>query len=381
MKNIFTYLILSIGLICCKENNNNNDKAKDATKIELPTQKAFDTILDNQKVSLYYLKNKNGLEVAITNYGGRIVSLLVPNKKAEKTDVIIGPGTIQEFISSKEPYFGAIIGRYGNRIAQGNFSIESKSFKLNKNNGVNHLHGGLLGFQYKVWDVELNNPQILKLHYLSKDGEEGYPGNLNVYVSYELNDSNELIMDYQATTDKKTVINLTNHAFFNLNGVGEITNHILYINAANYTPIDSTLIPIGNIESVANTPFDFQNKTRIGERILLNNEQLTFGKGYDHNFVLNKDKNKLSLAATAIGDKSGIQLDVYTQEPGLQFYSGNFMQSKNKLKRNTVDDFRTAFCLESQHYPNSPNQKNFPSTILMPNAIYKTKTIYKFSAN
>ncbi len=381
MKKILILPVVLFALISCNKKKSTKVEATNGTAmvIQSPSSKDFDTIIDGKKVALYVLKNKNGVEAAFTNYGGRLVSLLVPNKEGVKTDVVIGPATIASYIACKEPYFGATIGRYGNRIAKGKFVIDGKEFTLVTNNGQNHLHGGKKGYQYVVWDVVSSNENSIVFHYYSPDGEEGYPGNLNIQVTYTLSDANEIKMDYEATTDKKTVVNLTNHPFFNLNGGGEIGNHLLTINASRYTPIDSTLISTGKLESVANTPFDFQKETTIGARIASDNEQLKNGKGYDHNFVLNRTSSQMSLAATVIGDQSGIQMDVFTQEPGLQLYSGNFMQSKNELKRNTKDNFRTAFCLETQHFPDSPNQKNFPSTLLAPGSTYKTSSIYKFS--
>ncbi len=252
---------------------------------------------------------------------------------------------------------------------------------LQTNNGTNHLHGGNKGFQYVVWDAKQQRDSLLELTYLSKDMEEGYPGNLQVKVVYRLSDDNELKLDYEAITDKKTVANLTNHAFYNLNGQGSgtINDHILMINADHYTPVDSTLIPTGKIEPVANTPFDFRTPVAIGKNVDAEDAQIKNGLGYDHNFVLNTANNQdLNSAANVQGDKTGIVMQVFTQEPGLQFYGGNFMQSKNKIKGGGKDDFRTAFCLETQHFPDSPNQPNFPSTILEPGNTYKTRTVYKF---
>jgi len=297
--------------------------------------------------------------------------------------VVVGFKTVDEFVNSTEPYFGATIGRFGNRIGNGKFTLDGQQYQLSVNNGPNTLHGGKNGFQSVVWDAQQLNDSTLVLTYLSKDGEEGFPGNLNVKVTYGLTSANEVTMDYEATTDKKTVVNLTNHAFFNLNGEGSgtINNHQLQINADSYTPVDATLIPTGKIEPVTGTPFDFTKSTVIGSRIdTTNNEQLKFGKGYDHNFVLREGKTTaLKSAATAIGDQSGIVLEVLTQEPGLQFYGGNFMQSKNTFKGGSKDDFRTAFCVETQHFPDAPNQPAFPSTVLAPGQTYKTSSVYKFS--
>jgi aldose 1-epimerase len=375
-------------VLSCSDNKNadtttttKNDSA--ATSNIIPERKGFADSINGKATDLYVLKNKNGMTLAITNYGGRFVSLLVPDKEGKMRDVVVGFKTVDEFVNSTEPYFGATIGRFGNRIANGKFTLDGQQYQLSVNNGPNTLHGGKNGFQSVVWDAQQLNDSTLVLTYLSKDGEEGFPGNLNVKVTYGLRSNNEVTMDYEATTDKKTVVNLTNHAFFNLNGEGSgtINNHTLQINADQYTPVDATLIPTGKIEAVAGTPFDFTKTTAIGSRIdTTNNEQLKFGKGYDHNFVLREGKTTaLKSAATAIGDQSGIVLEVLTQEPGLQFYGGNFMQSKNAFKGGSKDDFRTAFCLETQHFPDAPNQPNFPSTVLAPGQTYKTSSVYKFS--
>ncbi|MES2457003.1 MAG: aldose epimerase family protein [Bacteroidota bacterium] len=356
------------------------DSAAVAT-VQLDSTK-FQKEIDGKKTNLYVLKNKNNVQAFFTNYGGRLVSLLVPDSAGKLVDVVVGFDSVDGFVNSTEPYFGATIGRYGNRIAKGKFSLDGKQYTLATNNGQNTLHGGKKGYQYVVWDAAQPNPQTLVLTYLSKDGEEGYPGNLNVKVTYSLTDDNELKMDYEATTDKKTLCNLTNHAFFNLNGEGSgtILDHTLQIFADQYTPVDTTLIPLGKHAAVKGTPFDFTTPTTIGARIEEKNDQLAAGKGYDHNYVLNGTKGAgMTHAATVRGDKSGIVMDIYTQEPGLQFYSGNFMQSKNVFKGGAKDDFRTALALETQHFPDSPNQPSFPSTVLNPGQTYKTSSIYKFS--
>ncbi len=327
---------------------------------------------------LYTLKNKNGLEAVFTPVGARLVSLTVPDKNGTPTGVVVGFDSVQQYATSTEPYFGATIGRYGNRIAKGKFTLDGTSYQLTINNGPNTLHGGTHGFQSKSWTGTQINDRAVSFQYLSKDGDEGFPGNLTAKVTYTLTDDNELKMEYEAGTDKKTVVNLTNHAFFNLNGEGSgtIENHLLQIDAGAYTPVDSTLIPTGVIAPVQGTPFDFTSPHRIGERIQAADTQLIYGKGYDHNYVLNGQG--MREVASVLGDKSGIYMQVFTIEPGLQFYSGNFMQSKNKL-RTGMDDFRTAFCLETQHFPDSPNQPAFPSTVLQPGANYHTASIYKFS--
>jgi len=348
----------------------------------IPDKKNFETTIDGKPTDLYILKNHNGMEAAITNYGGRLVSLLVPDKNGKMTDVVVGFKSVEDYQNSTEPYFGATIGRYGNRIAKGKFSLDGKSYTLFLNNGANTLHGGKKGYQYVVWDADKLNDSTLQLSYLSKDMEEGFPGNLNVKVTYSLTGDNGFKAEYEATTDKKTVVNLTNHAFFNLNGEGSgtILNHTVQIYADKYTPIDSGFIPLGPIAVVKGTPFDFTTPVTIGARIDENNIQLKNGKGYDHNFVLNGTKvNSLNHAATVTGDKSGIMMNVYTEEPGLQFYSGNFMQSKNTFSDGSKDDFRTAFAMETQHYPDSPNEPSYPSTVLKPGQVYKTYSVYDFS--
>ena len=341
----------------------------------------FDTTINNKKVSLFVLKS-NSMEVLFTNYGARIVGLNVQDKNRVKTDVVVGFNNIQSYISTKERYFGATIGRYGNRIKEGKFSLDNKDYQISINNGVNALHGGKEGFQNVIWDANQKNENEIEFSYISKDMEEGFPGELKVKVRFSIKNDNELLIEYSATTNKKTVINLTNHAFFNLNGEGSgtILDHNLYINANAFTPVDSTLIPTGKIEGIKNSPFDFSTLKQIGKDIAEDNEQLKFGKGYDHNFVLNKsEKSALNYAAKVVGNKSGIVMEIYTTEPGLQFYSGNFMKSKNTFKNGSLDDFRTAFCLETQHFPDSPNNLNFPSTVLNLGQKYESTSKYIFS--
>lgn len=367
-----------MSLYACSETGSNN-QAADLLATKIPDTALFHTTIDNKETGLYILKNSKGITAAVTNYGGRLVSLLVPDTDGKLQDVVVGFKSVADYAHSTEPYFGATIGRYGNRIGKGKFTLDGKEYTLFTNNGPNTLHGGKKGFQAVVWDANQLNDTTLELTYLSKDGEEGFPGNLNVKVTYRLTDANELKIDYEATTDKTTVVNLTNHAFFNLNGEGSgtVNNHILQINADTYTIVDSTLIPTGKNEPVAGTPFDFTKPAAIGARVNDSSEQLNNGKGYDHNFVLNG--NGMKKAATISGDLSGIVMDVYTEEPGLQFYGGNFMQGKNTFKNGAKDDFRTAFCLETQHFPDSPNEPTFPTTVLKPGEIYKTSSVYAFS--
>ncbi len=388
----FSCVVFSLAFTACNNSSNQSStddstSEKDSTTkstIMIPDKTGFQDSINGKKTDLFILKNHNGMTAAITNYGGRLVSLLVPDKKGKLTDVVVGFKRVQDYVNSTEPYFGATIGRVGNRIAKGKFSLDGKQYTLFTNNGPNTLHGGKKGFQAVVWDAAQPNDSTLELRYVAKDMEEGFPGNLNVKVTYSLTADNGFKCGYEATTDKKTVINLTNHAFFNLNGEGSgtINKHVLQINAGKYTPVDSTLIPTGKIEPVAGTPFDFTKPTTIGARVDDNNDQLKYGQGYDHNFVLRSaDDTNIIHAATIIGDRSGIQMDVYTQEPGLQFYGGNFMQSKNTFKTGVKDDFRTAFCLETQHFPDAPNHPDFPSIVLEPGKTYHTISEYKFSVN
>jgi aldose 1-epimerase len=379
-------IVFAWALISCQSsttsNSENTSDSLTGREISLPSRAAFRQTIDGSATDLYILKNRTGMTAAITNYGGRLVSLFVPDNENKPTDVVVGFDSVQQFVQSTEPYFGATIGRYGNRIAKGKFTLDGKEYKLFANNGPNTLHGGKKGYQDVVWEAKQIGDSSVELRYLSKDNEEGFPGNLDVKVTYMLTGNNELKIDYEARTDKKTVLNLTNHAFFNLNGQGSgtINNHLLTINADAYTPVDSTLIPTGRLEPVAGTPFDFKKPTAIGERLNQNHIQLKYGRGYDHNFVLNKNSNEgLQHAATVAGDRSAIVMDVYTDQPGLQFYGGNFMQGRNLIKGGRKDDFRTAFCLETQHFPDSPNQPAFPSTVLHPGQVYKTTSVYKFS--
>ncbi|MEG3659909.1 aldose epimerase family protein [Arenibacter palladensis] len=341
----------------------------------------FDTIIDGKAVKLFWLENKD-LKMAITNYGGRIVAILTPNKDGNYVDVSIGYSNIKDYLESAESYFGATVGRVGNRIAKGKFSLDGTEYSVVPNNNENALHGGENGFQDKVWEAEQPDTKTLILRYTSPDMEEGFPGNLTVKVTYSLTDTRAVRMEYEATTDKPTVVNLTNHTYFNLNGEGSgsILNHSLQLNADQFTPVDQELIPTGELKDVLGTPFDFNKAHAIGEYIEQEDQQLAYGGGYDHNFVLNGTKSYgMNHAATVIGDKSGIVMDVYTQEPGVQFYCGNFMASENTLKSGAKDDYRTAFCLETQHYPDSPNQPDFPSITLRPGEVYHTVSEYKFS--
>jgi len=341
----------------------------------------YNTTIDGKAVKLYTLKNKQGASVSISNYGGRVVSLLVPNKNNKLTDVVLGYDSIGAYRKKGEPFFGALIGRYGNRIAKGKFTLEGKEYQLQLNDGVNTLHGGTDGFFGKVWDAKQLDSTKLELTYVSKDGEAGYPGKLDVKVIYTLTEDNSLQIDYEATTDKTTIVNLTNHAYFNLNGEGDSTilDHELMIDANAYTPVDSTLIPTGKLQPVAGTAFDFNKAKLVGKQIGDNDEQLKFGKGYDHNFALTHHDGKTPVAVVK-SNKTGIVLSVITTEPGLQFYSGNFLTGADKDGKGAKSyPHRSAFCLETQHFPDAPNHPNFASTVLKPGETYKTSTTYKFS--
>ncbi len=343
----------------------------------------FQTEIGGKKTDLYLLKNEQ-IEVYITNYGARIVSLLSPDKQGIMGDVVLGFKSIADYQKAKTPFHGCIIGRYGNRIAKGNFELDGTSYQLPINNNENHLHGGPEGFHNQVWEVVSADDNSIVMTYLSKDGEMGYPGNLSVEVTYAINDKNELLIAYKATTDKATPINLTNHAFFNLAGQakGSINDHLLMLNADHFTPVDEGLIPLGEIRSVEGSPFDFRRAKTIGQDLnqQATDTQLRYGGGYDHNFVLNKvAEGNLDLAARVVDPKSGRQMDVYTEEPGIQFYGGNFMDGGDIGKYGNPFDYRGSFALETQHYPDSPNQDNFPNTILQPGETYQTQSIYRFS--
>lgn len=383
--------VLLLGLlfqISCqkKQSENSNDSNKSLTENINLKPAALDSInfkeeIDGKEVNLYWIKNKN-IQAAFTNYGGRLVSLLVKNKNNEFVDVVVGFKSLKDYQNSTEKYFGATIGRVGNRIAKGKFSLNGKNYSIPVNDGENALHGGTKGYEDVVWTVEKANDQTLVFTYESPDMEMGFPGNLKVKVTYSVTTDNEVKMEYEATTDKTTIVNLTNHAFFNLNGEGSgtILNHMVQFNAKEYTPVDKGLIPTGKIETVIGTPFDFVIPHTIGERIKTKNVQLENGGGYDHNFVVNnKKQNGMAHVGTITGDVSGIVMNIYTEEPGFQFYSGNFMQGKNTFKSGAKDDYRTAFALETQHFPDAPNHPDFPSITLQPKAFYHTVSVYKFS--
>nr|WP_321520843.1 aldose epimerase family protein [uncultured Macellibacteroides sp.] len=343
----------------------------------------FSKLIDGKETKLYILTNNQGMELTITNYGAKIVSLMVADKNGKMTDVVTGHNSIDEYITSEEPYFGAICGRYGNRIAFGKFALDGVTYdKLAINNGPNSLHGGIKGFNSVVWDAAQKDNQTLELNYVSADGEEGFPGELKTTVIYHLSDNNEVIISYHAVTDKPTVLNLTNHSYFNLSGAGDpyIGDHLLTINADYYLPTDDTAIPYGPKAKVEGTPMDFRSSFEVGARINENFEQLIFGKGYDHTFILNKEDNELSFCAKCKAPKTGIVMETYTTEPGVQLYTGNWMTGNFAGKNGQRYPERAALCLETQHFPDSPNKPEYPSTTLRPGESFTSKTIFRFSA-
>ncbi len=341
------------------------------------TKKPFGKTPEGALVDLYTLKNEK-LEAAITNYGARVVSLKVPDRTGKPADIVLGFDSLDGYLK-ENPYFGAVVGRYGNRIAHGKFKLNGHEYTLVRNNGENHLHGGTRGFDKRVWTAA-PKPDGVLLTYLSKDGEEGYPGNLSVAVRYTLS-ANELKIDYEAKTDKDTVLNVTNHSYFNLAGQGEgdILQHRVTMRADRFNPVDKTLIPTGELRKVDGTPFDFRTPHAIGERIGQDNEQIKFGGGYDHNWVLNSQGGALSLAARVEEPTTGRAMEVLTTQPGIQFYTGNFLDGTLTGKSGKVYKRRYAFCMETQHYPDSPNHPAFPSVVLKPGEQYRSTTVFRFS--
>ncbi len=356
--------------------------SKTPPQLPLIDSATFGSETNGKKVELFTLKNSSGIVAQITNYGGRLVSLWLPDRNGNFEDVVLGYPTLDGYLNSNEIYFGTLVGRYGNRISKGEFNLNDSLYRLATNNGPNHLHGGTKGFSNVVWDAVQSDDRTLLLSYYSPDGEEGYPGNLLVNVTYELTDDNELKIEYKATTDKATPVNLTHHSFFNLKGAGngDINDHLLQINAAYYTPVDSTLIPLGEIAPVEGTPFDFLTLTAIGARVNEENQQLKYGRGFDHNWVLQPSDSQINFAAKVVEPASGRTMEVYTNEPGIQFYGGNFLNGKDTGKYGKVYPFRGSLCLETQHFPDSPNQPSFPSTILEPGQEYYSLCTYKFGA-
>ncbi|MFS4417998.1 aldose epimerase family protein [Maribacter sp. 2307ULW6-5] len=389
MINLSVLLLIILTTIACKEKPHNktteNEVILETERISKEIDPSnFRSQIDGKEVGLYTLMNKNGLKATFTNYGQRLISLYVPDKNGDFEDVVLGFPTLEGYINADEKYFGATIGRYGNRIAKGKFTLDGKQYELETNNGENHLHGGEKGFESVVWDANQISDNEIEFTRTSPDMEEGYPGNLEVKVSYLLTDDNELRIDYEAVTDKKTPINLTHHSFFNLRGEGDgtVDEHILMINADKFTPVDAGLIPTGELQEVAGTPFDFTKPKPIGQDLGVENQQLKYGGGYDHNFALKdapKNEDGLVLAAKVTEPESGRVMEVLTDEPGLQFYGGNFLDGGVVGKSANPYIFRGAFCLETQHFPDGPNQPDFPNTILEPGDTYSSTCVYKFS--
>jgi aldose 1-epimerase len=386
-KNVLCHLILIATMILSTSCANNETKSaesettvSDSSATNAPISQQDWGEVDGKKVSLFTLTNKKGTEVKITNYGATLTSWSTADKAGSKSNIVLGFDSLSGYLQKPPvPYFGAIVGRYGNRIGKAQFSIDGNNYKLATNNGANNLHGGNKGFDKVVWDATpaSDNTQSVTFNYLSKDGEEGFPGNLKTTVKYTLTDDDELLIQYDAETDKATPVNLTNHSYFNLSGDAgsNILNHTVWIDADRYTPVDAGLIPTGELKSVKGTPFDFTEPHKIGERIA------SVQGGYDHNWVLNNQANSLKLVAWATDSLSGRKLEVFTTEPGLQFYTGNFLNGSIKNRDGKAIPKNAAFCMETQHYPDSPNKPEFPSSILKPGDKYHTETKYKVSVN
>lgn len=379
MKKAFFILII-LSFFGCKEEKK---QAMETSLPQLIPTANFDKIVDGKKVLLFTLKNKQGTVSQITNYGGTVVNLWTKDREGNFGDIVLGYNSLDEYLNKPNAYFGSLIGRYANRIAKGKFVLDGIEYTLATNNNENHLHGGVKGYHAVVWDAVQKDEQTLELKYLSPDMEEGYPGNLQVTVVYTLTNDNELKIESTATTDKKTIVNLTGHSYFNLKGEGngDINDHLLQINASKYTPVDATLIPNGTLDSAEGTPMDFLKAKPIGKDIEVDFEQLKIGLGYDHNYVLNKESNEVSLVAKITETQSGRVMEIYSSEPGVQFYSGNFLDGTLVGKSGKPYKYRSAFCLETQHFPDSPNKSNFPSVTLNPTDEYKTVTIHKFSVD
>ena len=342
--------------------------------------KAFQGVVDGKEVRLYSLTNKQGAEAHFINQGAKLVSLIVPSRSGW-TDVVIGHDSLQEYLDSEEAYFGAICGRYANRVAKGSFSLDGESYQLPINNGPNALHGGLKGFNAVIWDAEQTATNKIAFRYVAADGEEGYPGELDVEVVYTLTEENELTIEYRATTSKPTILNLTNHSYFNLSGDGDasVHDHSLQIDAKEYLPTDETAIPYGAPAAVEGTPMDFREPHLVGERIDTAWDQLVWARGYDHTYILDKPLGKLGRAARCSSPKTGIVMEVYTDQPGVQLYTGNWMSGNMRGKHGHRYPARAALCLETQHYPDSPNRPEYPSTRLDPGQEFRSTTAFRFT--
>ena len=374
------YVLVFIIVIFCSITSCKNTKTMAIATIE---KNHFGKTIDGDDVDQYILSNKKGMEISIITYGGIITSWTAPDKNGDYKDIVLGYNTLAEY-ETETPYFGALIGRYGNRIAKGKFTIDGETYTLAVNNGVNHLHGGIKGFDKVVWDAKTivnDSTASLELSYLSKDMEEGYPGNLETRVTYILNNKDELRVKYEAKTDKPTIVNLTQHSYFNLTADFNqpILNHELVINADSFLPVDSTLIPTGEFRNVTETPFDFRSSKAIGKHINTENTQIKNGLGYDHCWILNDQEKGFRFVASAYEPVSGRLLEILSDEPGIQFYSGNFLDGTLPSKNQGTYQHRTGFCLETQHYPDTPNQKDFPSVRLNPGESYQSQTVFRFS--
>lgn len=375
----FFLIVFVLGLL---NSCTNNTPSVFTERVKTIDPKAFSEVVDGKQVELYTMLGQGGMGIKVTNFGARIVALCVPDSKGEPVDVVTGFDNLDAYINSKsETYFGAVIGRYSNRIANGQFELDGEMYQLATNNGVNNLHGGPKGFFDVVWDAKQVSDSKIIFTYLSPDGEEGFPGNLEISMIYEITDDNSLNIEYAATTDKKTVCNLTHHSFFNLNGEESqtINDHVLSINADYVTEVREGLIPTGNLSPVSGTPFDFNTPTVIGDRLDFEDEQLALGFGYDHNWVINRDDNSVVLAATLYSPNTGIKMDVLTDQPGIQFYGGNFHDGTVIGKSGIPYVYRSSLCLETQLFPDSPNQPEFPSSVLLPGDTYKHVCVYQFS--
>ena len=376
MKITFYLLTALLILASCAEK-------KTAAAYELLPQENFAKVVDGKEINLYTLTNDNGVAVQFTNFGARFVALWVPDRDENMQNVLWGYDNIDDYLTTTSIYSGPIVGRYGNRIGKGKFSLDGKDYQLTINDGVNHLHGGTNGFSTFVWDaeeIEIDGKKAIKMTHISPDGEEGYPGTVTLSVTYTLDDENGVHIMYKATTDAPTIINPTSHPYINLTGTTKntILDHVLVINSDAFTPTDAGLIPTGEIASVEGTPMDFRTPTAIGERINQDYEPLVFGKGYDHNYIVNKAEGEMAEAAVVYSPKTGIRMTVISDQPAIQFYSGNFWDGTTTGHRGDVDTYRSAIALESQNYPDAPNHDNFPSSVLRPGETYTQHTIYKF---
>lgn len=375
MKNLkYIFLLLIFFSACKAEKNTFTDSGLNPDN--------FETEVNGKKTGLYVLKNSNNMEVCVTNFGGRIVSIMVPDKNGIMRDVVLGFDSISDYIKYPTD-FGATIGRYANRINQGRFVLDGKEYILPKNNFGHCLHGGTKGFQYQIFDVEQISPTEIVLKYTSKDGEEGFPGNLMCNINMKLTNDNSIEITYNAETDSPTIVNMTNHSYFNLDGNPNFDNsdYMLTLNADCFTPIDSTFMTTGDISKVENTPMDFRISKSLSDVYKSNYLQIDYANGIDHNWVLNTKGDISVPCAKLVSKKTGISLSVYTNEPGIQIYSGNFLDGSLKGKKGIIYGLRSAVCLETQHYPDSPNKEDWPSVVLRPGETYKSKCIYKFSVN